>query len=52
MVRNVLNAFAEGSRVDALQNPRRIDSEGTWLGHAGCHRAVQRSFRQTQHSTM
>ena len=46
---NVSSASAEGSRVDALRNPRLIDSDGTWLGHTRCQRAVQKRLGQTQH---
>jgi hypothetical protein len=47
--RNVSDASAEGSRVDAPQNPRLIDSDGTCHGHTRCHRAVQKRLGQTQH---
>jgi len=50
--RNVSDASAEGSRVDAPQNPRLIDSDGTWLGHTGCHRAVQKRLGQLSTSML
>ena len=39
------DASADGSRVDALQKPRLIDSDGTCLGHTRCHRAVRTRLR-------